>query len=108
MTLDELLKPAFLLDLVQVVAIVALWLRKPGEDAGAKADAVARLVKDIAGRVDVLEERMKHMPSSTELADLEGTVKAINAKLDGMHHNQEAVGRTLSRIEDYLLKHQAR
>jgi hypothetical protein len=88
----------FLLDAAQTVFIVLLWLRKPGQDAARAAEAVK-------GRVDVLEERLKHMPTSDELSDLEGTVKAIKASMDGLAAAQLALAGTAARIEHYLLNH---
>jgi len=88
--------PRFWLDVIQMVAIVALWLRKPGEDAG-------RALERLTNRVDVLDERLKHMPSSEELAELEGNVLAIKATLQGMQETQQTTRATVTRIEQYLL-----
>lgn len=98
MNFDDFLRPGVLMDIAQTVAVVALWLRRPGQEAGHKVVAVE-------GRVDVLEERIKHMPTTTELTELEGTVNAIKATLDGMQQSQDVQRATLVRIENYLLSH---
>lgn len=90
--------PSFFLDVAQTVAVVALWLRKPGQDA-------AQSVATLKGRVDVLEERINHMPNSDELSALEGDVKSIKALLLGQAESQVTMRKSVSRIEDYLLNH---
>lgn len=98
MNFEDFVKPSVVMDLVQTIGLVALWLRKPGETASEQ-------VSVLTGRVDVLEERIKHMPSSSELAELEGTVKAIQASLQGIQESQASVKAAVARIEQYLLSH---
>lgn len=98
MIVEQFLTPSLLMDIAQTIAVVWLWLRKPGQEAGVKVDAVE-------GRVDVLEERIRHMPTTNELTELEGTVNAIKATLDGMQQSQDVQRATLARIESYLLSH---
>lgn len=98
MNLDDVIKPGVLMDIAQTIAVIALWLRRPGQEAGVK-------VGEVEGRVDVLEERIKHMPTTNELTELEGTVNAIKATLDGMQQSQDVQRATLIRIENYLLSH---
>jgi hypothetical protein len=84
------------LDLVQMLAIVVLWLRRPGVDAKTAVDA-------LAGRVDVMDERLKHMPSSDELHRVEGMVLAMQGQLTAVQGSQSATQATVTRIEQYLL-----
>ena len=101
MNVTDFLEPRFLLDAAQTVVIGLLWLRKPGQDAGLA-------VEHVKGRVDVLEERIKHMPTTDELTQLEGTVKAIEAKLDGMVESQTTVRNVVGRFSlDQLLANTA-
>lgn len=79
----------------QTLAIVGLWLRKPGESAG---EAVTLL----RGRVDVMEERMKHMPTTTELAELLTQLAAIRERLNGFADMAENTRKLVHRIEDFL------
>lgn len=90
--------PSFWLDAAQTLVIVLLWLRKPGEDA--KTNMAA-----LGGRVDVFEERMKHMPTSDELTEVEGTVRAMHAKLEGMADAVKTTRNGVQRIEDFLRVH---
>lgn len=81
---------------------LATWLRRPGEEATRAAQSAAQSAELLRGRVDVLEERLKHMPSLVELSRVEGTVRSIQATLQGMNELQAAVRATVTRIESYL------
>ena len=87
--------PSFWLDVAQTLAVVVLWLRKPGEDAGAKVIA-------LNGRVDVMEERVKHMPTAEKLSELESEVSGIGAQLRGIEDTAKTTRATVQRIEDFL------
>lgn len=87
--------PRFLLDLAQTVIIVILWLRKPGTDAAAAVTAMRE-------RLGLVEERIKHMPTSEELAELEGSVRTINERTAGMSESMNVMRNQLSRIDDFL------
>lgn len=88
---------------------IAVWLRKPGVEAAAALAALkeeARARADaLAHRVTTLEERVQHMPTSDELADLEGTVKAIDERTAGLAEAIGTIRTQLSRIETFLLQH---
>ncbi|MEY2688198.1 MAG: hypothetical protein RL375_2396 [Pseudomonadota bacterium] len=91
---------------VQAAAIVALWLRKPGETAG---EAVIVLRQDVArdagalkGRIDVLEERVRHMPTTEELRKVEGELLAIKAQINGLEDDVKSTRSGVARIEDFL------
>lgn len=88
------------LDVLQTLAIIGIglvtWLRKPGEDAGLAIEAVHN-------RVTTLEERIKHMPTSDELSELEGTVKAINERTLGLAEAIGSVRASQARVESFLL-----
>lgn len=93
---------------------VALWLRKPGMDAGA---AVDKLRADLHNRHDALVARvalqetdiagvkvhMQHMPSDDELATLRGSVMELSARTQGLVEAMNGVRATTQRIEAYLL-----
>jgi hypothetical protein len=89
---------------------VTVWLRKPGEDAGAAVNTLrnetAEEVADLDHRVTVVEQQIKHVPTTSEMAELDGTVRSIAMQNSGL---VEAIGtmRTqLNRIETYLLNAQ--
>lgn len=86
---------------------VFVWLRKPGEDAGEAVTALRREVsKQLNGlshRMIVVEERIKHVPTSDELAELEGTVRLISSQISGQGESMQTMRVQLNRIEGYLL-----
>jgi hypothetical protein len=107
--------PGFVLDFIQcvVLAILALvqWLRKPGHDAAAAVsllrDHTDQQHTELRQHVDtmhatthrdiaVLSERIAHMPTDEELAQLNGAVHALA-------ETQKVMAAQLNRIENYLL-----
>ena len=97
--------------IVHTLALIAigitLWLRKPGEDAGA---AVVALRTEVLGlhaamntRQATLEERLRHMPDSEELTDLKGKVNTIAAQNTAQSERLSVMTTQLTRIENYLL-----
>ncbi len=95
-TLAGFFDPRFLLDAAQTVVIVILWLRKPGENAGQKADAVAH-------RLALMEERMLHLPDAPRVNAVEGDLREIKAMVQAVEDRQDMQGAVLARIESYLL-----
>lgn len=100
------------LDLIQWLLMLALsvsvWLRKPGEDAG---KAVQLLRAEVTGKqqlvdkaIATIEEQIRHMPTSEELAKLEGSVNSISAKVGGIADAMGVQNQQLNRIETYLLQ----
>lgn len=93
-----------LFSLVTFAIAVAAWLRKPGEDA--RTALQTHITTEHAGlreKVSTMEERIKHMPTSNELSDLEGTVKAISAQMTAMSASVAAVHASQKLVEQYLL-----
>jgi TolA-binding protein len=93
-----------LLTLIAMAMSVAAWLRKPGEDA--KESLQKHVTVEHAAlreKVSTMEERLKHMPTSDELADLEGNVKRLSGQLDSMLETMRSLQSSQRRIEDYLL-----
>lgn len=90
-----------------VLISVLTWLRKPGEAAVAALDALNTKVDNAnnehRNRLMKIETDLKHMPNSDELTELEGNVKAINERTEGLIEAISTVRSTLARIETYLL-----
>lgn len=94
--------------LVMAVISLVVWLRKPGEDAkGAVAIlrgwAEAQL-SGLVGRLTEVETHLQHMPTSEQLAKLEGTVKQIEARTEGLADAFSQVRRQLDRMETFMLE----
>lgn len=108
MNLDD---PRFWLDACQTLGLVVLsavtWLRRPGEQA---AQAVAELAKRtdgelaaLATRLQAVEERMQHMPTDEELAQLGGDVKEVKAVVEGQRELLKRVEHQQSLILEQLM-----
>ena len=86
---------------------IVVWLRKPGEDA---SHAVKELRDELSSelgqakdRLTAIETEIQHMPTSEELAQLEGTVKQINERTAAQSEQMKALAAAVSRIETFLL-----
>ncbi len=93
--------------LVLGVLAFVTFMRKPGQDA---AEAVKKLeaqmtneVLAIAARLDVVEERMTHMPRNEDVARLTGEIQTLQVRVEGVQSGMEGMGHQLNRIENYLL-----
>lgn len=97
----------FVITLINSVAAFLLWLRKPGQDASTEIAAFKSAAAEVAGgfkgRLDVLEERVAHMPTDEELAHLKGEMHGLSAQLSGMSEQMLPVRQALDRIQHYLL-----
>lgn len=86
---------------------VTVWLRKPGEEAGQAVEALRTEHTERARRVDThlatIEERLRNMPNSVELAELDGAVKVISQQVSGISEGMRVQTAQLIRIETYLL-----
>jgi hypothetical protein len=83
------------LDVLQCLGLVALWLRKPGQDA---TERVTR----VEAQLGVLQEQIKHVPSSAELATLEGSLRSAVTDIDNVRDLVLSVRTTVNRIDDFL------
>ena len=96
--------------LLSGVLSIAMWLRKPGEDAGKAVDTLRREtaeeVAEMGHRVTVVEQQIKHMPTSSEMAELDGTVRSISMQNSGLAEAIGTMRRQLDRIETFLLNAQ--
>lgn len=109
--MEHLSDPRFWLHLVQWLVMIALgvsvWLRKPGEEAARAVTDLRQSVQDeqraVLARMATFEERLRHMPTSEELTQLEGTVKAIDARIGALTDSMSTVRTQLGRIEQWLL-----
>jgi len=83
------------LDLVQTVLIAVLWMRKPGQDAAAR-------VQRLEGRMDVVDERLRHIPETQMLYDLSGRLTTALAHIDGLRDAVTQTRGSVTRIEEFL------
>jgi hypothetical protein len=95
--LSGLLEPRFLLDMFQTVVIALLWIR-------AHEKKTDQHVDDVETQLEVLREKISHMPLRDELTRLEGAVAAIQTSMDAMKESSAVTRATVTRIEAFLLQ----
>lgn len=85
----------------------ALWMRKPGIEAAAAVrgleTAQGQRHDALAHRVVTLEERVRHMPASEDLARVEGAVQALDERAKGLTEAVTTIRASVARIENFLL-----
>lgn len=90
-----------------VALTAAHFMRKPGEDAGKAVGelrtAMTAEIGELKDRLIKVETNVEHMPTSEELAKLEGTVKQIDERTEGLSEGMSTVRNQLNRIENFLL-----
>ncbi|URI06640.1 DUF2730 domain-containing protein [Aquincola tertiaricarbonis] len=107
--------PSFWLSAVQwlymLILTAVVWLRKPGVDAGAAVERVRTdhggELQTIKARISAIETTLHHTPTKEDLARLEGSVRQVDERTEGLSEGLSAVRRQLNRIEDYLLNNKA-
>lgn len=89
--------------LVTLLLALVVWLRKPGEQAAQAVQLVDASVTKLQAEVRVLQERIQHMPTDEELAQLKGDVSAIKAEVKGVSALLERVEHQNNLIHQHLL-----
>lgn len=99
----------FVLTLGNAVANVALWLRKPGEDAGQQVQTLRTETREVTGelrgRLGVMEERVRHLPDADEVMELKSQLSGIRERLSGLDDTAKNTRAAVQRIEDFLRHH---
>lgn len=65
-------------------------------------ERVERTVQDQQRHIAVLNERLAHVPSAGEVAELTGSLRELVAELGGLKAQVTQVNLRLNRIEDFL------
>lgn len=65
-------------------------------------ERVERTQADQRRELDVLQERIRHVPTAAEVAQVSAEVRVLAAKLDGLGSGIETINVRLHRIEDYM------
>ncbi len=104
---------AYFMVVVNALATTALgiftFLRAPGIEIKRENDAARKRLQDELHeqhlRLSAIETALKHTANSEELAELEGTLKALSKELDGMREAMRNTHQAVVRVEDYLRNH---
>ena len=67
------------------LGVIALIQANKDDESGRTQSAadLARVQKDLAGRIDDLESRIDDLPTSDDLSKLDGRIKEVEKKADG-------------------------
>jgi hypothetical protein len=111
--------PGFYLNVIQFLWLLSvtafMFLRKPGEDAGKHLEELqstitrqdqinAAALAEQHAKVALLEERLRNMPTHTDVRALFEAMADVRGKLESMRDNQGRQNRTLELIQDFMNK----
>lgn len=82
-----------------VLGVISLitWLRKPGEDAGKKADQVDSDLR-------ALREQIRHLPTADEQRDMAERLARLEALNEAQGEQLKVIRYQTDRIHDHLLR----
>lgn len=113
------LTPGNWISIAQFAWLIALtlgtWLRKPGDDAGRKVatlrdemqarnESSAREQAELRSRQDLLEERMRHLPTHNDIRSMVDGMADMRGKLAALADGQRVQQSTLQLIQEFLNK----
>lgn len=94
------------LKVVQFVAWIFVgaytWQQSRHRVTTSQVDALKDKVTALQGEVDVLEERVRHLPTAPEVAALTASVREMSAFFQGLQGQFKGVMLRLDRIEEYM------
>lgn len=70
-----------------------------------RMSASGKEVSDLRERVGKLEQGMSDMPSSTDIAKLEGDIREVKSLLAALTNSINTLQHGINRLNDYLLNH---
>ncbi len=89
-------------------SVIYTWVATRDKDNSQHIKAVevalGAKIADHASRIDRLEAGMEHVPSSSEISELMGDLKAMQATQEAAHREMHGMRLAVNRIEDFLLK----
>jgi hypothetical protein len=86
---------------------LVLFLRKPGTDAQAIAQATSEALQDhrhaIELRVQQLETHVEHLPTAAEISKLQAEMNTVQAQLSGLRDMLAPIANQVALINQFLL-----
>jgi chromosome segregation ATPase len=108
MDFDSLLRGAQFL--FTVVVGFFSWSSARKASSKVEAEALAKRLSGQDNRLLVLEQQMKHLPTSEQLtalaaklAELGGDMKGIKSDISGINRSLDPLNRSVDRLNDFLL-----
>jgi hypothetical protein len=94
---------------VTIALALALWLRKPGEDAGKAVEAlrvdIDTRLQQHGQRITQIEVHMEHLPTKEELYEVKAQLREAVQRIAGMADGVGTIKSDLALVKDYLYKH---
>ncbi|MFN8682792.1 DUF2730 family protein [Paracoccus sp. P2] len=102
----DLILPYLPLLNVIIIPIAGWLLRTFKKDLASKEDLTvqATRITNLERRTDLLDRDIKHLPDQKDFSTLKEAVAALAGDSKAQTQQLKAVGISLARIEDYLLK----
>ena len=97
---DTWLKAALII--WNILLTAAMWLRKPGLDAQEAVKRLETAVTRMEADARVMAERLRHLPSADEVAELARDMATVKADNKAQTSALEKVSGQLVRIEEFL------
>jgi hypothetical protein len=94
-----------ILALWNIALTVAIWLRKPGEEAKTALNSVTTKIAKVDSDVRVMQETLKHMPTREEVSQLSRDMATVKADNHAQTEMLRGMNTQLMRMDDYLRKH---
>jgi hypothetical protein len=92
---------------VSGINTAVVWLRRPGEEAKRSINSLGERIDfelvHLSTRVQLVEQRMQHMPTDEELATLRGDVQQVMAVVNGQRDLLKRVEHQQTLILEQLL-----
>lgn len=89
-------------------SVIYTWIATRDKDNSQHIKAVEAAlgtkIADHASRIERLESDVKHLPSASEIGELHGDIKAMQAVQQAAQREMHGIRLTTNRIEDFLLK----
>jgi len=83
-----------------VITVIGVYSWLVGRQA-----ASGKELLELRTRITTLEAEMRQVPNNSQLNELMGRLERLDARLEGVVDNIAPLGRSLDRINDYLLQH---
>lgn len=82
-----------------VITVIGIYSWLVGRQAASSKELL-----ELRTRITTLEAEMRQVPNNSKINELMGRLERLDARLEGVVDNMQPIGRSLDRINDYLLQ----